>query len=220
MKNQNDPAILYADDPTIRQGADGDWYHYPNRFALKVVFLLVSFAILGLGTWLIWDPAARFFTGTRAMVRVTEILREEPGGEQEVIRYRKDIPEGDHLTKFTYTVTYEPPEGGSRELTMAVGSIRNAYNIVNDEFEVIFFEDEDYAYGLFHHRTWAFGVGFLFVGGLLTIAAIPTLYMVGRPIKIDPEAAEPGEEDPEKGDFPEENGDTEEEPESDSKSES
>jgi hypothetical protein len=189
MNNPNDPSVLYADDPTIRQGEDGHWYHYPHRFGLKLAFLIFSLLVLALGVLVIWDPAVRFFQGERATVRVTQILREEPDGTREIIRYRKEIPEGDYLTSFSYTVSYEQPDGSSKEMTLAVGSRRNAYANVNDEFEVIFFPDEDYCYGLFHHRTWAFGVGFLFVGGLLTLAAVPTLYMVGRPILIDPEAA-------------------------------
>jgi hypothetical protein len=188
MNDPNHPSVLYADDPTIRQGEDGNWYHFPHRFGLKVGFLLFSLFILAVGIWFIKDPAARFFFGERAQARVTEIHRTEADGQQEVIRYRKTIPEGSHLTRFTYTVIVEYQDGSNKKMDLAIGSLRNPTENVNDEFEVIFFPEEDYAYGLFHHRTWAFGVGFLFVGSLLTLCAVPTLLAVGKPILIDPEA--------------------------------
>jgi hypothetical protein len=182
----DDPAILYADDPSIRQGDDGNWYHYPNHPIMKLVFLLFSLSILALGVWCIWEPAARFFNGKRDTAKVTRIIRTEPGKDPEIIRYRKDIPEGEYFTKFSYEVTVGDGNKTAKVMTLGVGSKRNAYANWGDEVEVIYFEKDDYAYGLFHHRTWAFGAGFLFVGLVLTITAIPTLYMVGKPIKIDP----------------------------------
>jgi len=182
----DDPAILYSDDPTIRQGEDGNWYHYPNHPVIKTIFLLLSLCVLALGVWVIWEPAARFFVGERATAKITQIVRDDPEDGREVIRYRKTIEEGSHLTDFSYEVTVGDGNNQAKKMQLAVGSKQNAYANVNDEFEVIYFADEDHAYGLFHHRTWAFGAGFLFVGLVLTATAIPTLYMVGKPIKIDP----------------------------------
>lgn len=191
------PAELYKDDPTIRQGPDGNWYHYPDHFPHKLAFLICSLLIVALGAWLIWDPAVRALFGERAQVRITEIVRQEPGREPDRIRFRQEIPEGSHLTKFHYNVVHEQEDGSREEMFLAVGSRRNAYANVNDELAVIFFPDEEHAYALFHHRTWSFGVGFLFVGVVLTACAIPTLRAVGKPILIDPEAAQPTEEEQE-----------------------
>lgn len=185
------PEELYGDDPSIHQGEDGNWYYTPQYFAMKLGFLLFSLLILALGTWLIEPPLSRWLIGQTAKARVVEIFREEPGQEGERIRYRKEIHEGSHLTSFNYTVVVRTPEGGRKRLTMAVGSRRQPYANVNDEFSVIYFADEDHAYGLAHHRTWAFGVGFLFVGAVLTLCAVPTLLAVGKPILIDPEAPNP-----------------------------
>ena len=172
-------ADLYADDPTLHQREDGQWVHTPHRFGPKLVFLLFSLAMLILGAWLIYPPLSRWLTGETAMARVVEILKEEPGQPPERIRYRKQIPESSHLTTFTYTVAVPRPEGGRDEFIMAVGSRREPYAIYNDQFRIIYFEGEDHAYGLLHHRSWAFGVGFLFIGSLLTLCAVPTLLAVG-----------------------------------------
>jgi len=188
------PEELYANDPTLQQGKDGHWFHVPHRFGAKLVFLLFSLAMLALGVWFIYPPLSRWLGGQKAMARVVEILKEEPGQPPERIRYRKEIPEGSYLTTFTYTVAVPQPEGGRDEFTMAVGSKREPYANVNDEFKIIYFDGEDHAYGLLHHRTWAFGVGFLFIGTLLTLCAVPTLLAVGKPILIDPEAADEPED--------------------------
>jgi hypothetical protein len=185
------PADLYADDPTIRQNAGGDWEYFPNHPVLKTFFLVFSLALLVLGGWLIEPPLSRWLTGQTSTARVVEILREEPGKEPERIRYRKEIHEGNHLTTFTYTVAVPRSEGGRDSFIMAVGSRRAPYANVNDEFRIIYFAEDNHAYGLLHHRTWAFGVGFLFIGGLLTLCAVPTLLAVGKPILIDPEGPDP-----------------------------
>ena len=39
------PAELYAGAPSIRQGDDGNWYHYPTLFMPKLLFLLFSLLI-------------------------------------------------------------------------------------------------------------------------------------------------------------------------------
>jgi hypothetical protein len=185
------PAELYKNEANVSQGGDGNWYYYPDKFRSKLIFLIVSLAIVILGGILGWAPAVRYLFGERATARIARIVRNDPDREAEVIRYRKDIPEGDHLTRFTYITTIEKKDGSSQELTLAVGSLRSAYANINDEVEVVYFADEDHAYALREHRTWSFSIGFLFVGIVLTACAIPTLFAVGKPILIDPEAAEP-----------------------------
>ena len=185
------PAELYENEANMSQGDDGKWYYTPDKFVPKLLFLIGSVLIVILGIVLGWDPATRWAFGERSDAHVTRIVREEPDQDPEIIRYRKTIPEGDHLTRFTYTVGVEQESGQTKEMTLAVGSRRNTFANVNDSMEVVYFQDEDHAYQLFEHRTWAFGIGFFVIGAILTACAIPTLYAVGKPILIDPEAAEP-----------------------------
>ena len=178
----------YGNDPSIHQSADGRWYHTPRSFGPKLAFLIGSLLVVALGTWIVWDPLMALVAGERGAARVVQITRFEPGQEPRRIRHRQTIPEGTHHTRFDYTVEVITAEGDVRTLRLAVGSARVAYANINDEFEVIFREGAEHAYGLHHHRTWAFGIGFLFVGGVLTLCAVPTLLAVGKPIEIDPEA--------------------------------
>jgi hypothetical protein len=184
------PAELYKDEANIARGDDGQWYYTPDKFGLKLAFLIASLFIILLGGVLGWDPAVRYLFGERDTARIARIVREEPGQTTEVIRYRKQVPEGDHLTRFTYIVAVDREDGSTKEMTLAVGSRRNAYANVNDDVEIIYFRHEDHAYALYQHRTWSFSIGFLFVGFVLTACAIPTLLAVGKPILIDPEAAD------------------------------
>ena len=84
---------LYADDPTISQGSDGDWYHRPNRSVAKLLFLLFSLALLALGAWLIHPPLSRWARGERATARVVEILREHRLSRQVFARWRQEFLE-------------------------------------------------------------------------------------------------------------------------------
>ncbi|MBK1879739.1 hypothetical protein [Pelagicoccus mobilis] len=185
--NQGD---LYKGDPTIRQGEDGHWYHYPDKGGPKLVFLIASILIVLLGFWLSWDPGVRWLFGERETARITRIVMEEPGIDPVIFRYRKTIPEGDHLTYFSYTASIEEEDGSTKDFQLAVGSRRTAFSNVNDLVEIIYFEGESHAYELLEHRTWSFGLGFLCIGTVLTACAIPTLLAVGRPIRIDPESQE------------------------------
>jgi len=184
---------LYEGDSTIRRGEDGNWYHYPTLFIPKLLFLFFSIAMTAVGTLLIWDPAVRGIFGEKGVARLIEIRREEPGQEDEIIRYRKNVEEGSHLSRFYYTIALETKEGGVQHMDLAVASIRNPYAKVNDSIDVIYFKGEKHAYALYHLRTWAFGVGFLFVGVILLACAVPTLLAVGKPILIDKEAPQEAE---------------------------
>ncbi|MDQ8181419.1 hypothetical protein [Pelagicoccus sp. SDUM812005] len=190
------PEELYKDEANIAKASDGRWYYTPDKFAAKLAFLIGSLAITALGVILIWDPAVRYLFGEQEMARITRIERNDPDTEPQLIRYRKEIPEGDYFTRFTYTATVDQEDGSSRDFTLAIGSRRNAFVNVNDDVEIIYFTEDSHAYQLYEHRTWSFGIGFLFVGGLLTSCAVPTLLAVGKPILIDEEAAEDLSEDP------------------------
>jgi hypothetical protein len=186
------PAELYKDEANIAQGDDGHWYYTPDKFSLKLVFLIASLFIILLGGVLGWDPAVRYLLGDQATARITRIVREEPDKEPEVIRYRKEIPEGDHLTRFTYTIAVDQADGSSKEMTLAVGSRRNAYANVNDDVEVIYFPGENHAYALFEHRTWSFSVGLCSLPApspLCSPSASPSTSIPRPPSPPSPQAA-------------------------------
>ena len=181
---------LYADDPTIHQTESGDWVHVPGHRLAKLLYLIFSLIVFLFGCWLLWEPLSRLFFGEKATARVVRIERFEPGKETKVIRFRQKIPEGEHETVFRYTVSVPTAEGASKEMQLGVGSRRNVIANINDKFPVIYFEEDDYVYGQFHHRTWAFGVSVCFLGLVTLLCAIPTYLAVGKPIIIDPEAEE------------------------------
>ena len=194
MTNQGE---LYEGDPTIRLGEDGNWYHYPHKFLPKLIFLIGSLVVLSLGFVTIWPPLSRLVMGERNTARLVEITRTDPGKDPEIIRYRKSIPEGSIDTTFSYTIEIRQKDGEKHLAQLAIGSRRNAFNNINDSFEVISFPNEPQVFQLFEHRTWAFGTAFLVIGSILTACAIPTLLAVGKPILIDSEAPR-SDENPDK----------------------
>ncbi|MGC9450186.1 MAG: hypothetical protein ACP5I4_01955 [Oceanipulchritudo sp.] len=70
---------------------------------------------------------------------------------------------------------------------LGVASRQTPYALVNERVRVAYFIDHDIAYGVFHHRTWAFGVSLLFMGLTFVPMAVFLVRMVGRRIPIDPE---------------------------------
>lgn len=184
------PEELYKNEANIGKAADGRWYYTPDKYFAKLAFLIGSLVLTAVGVALIWDPTVRYFFGEQESARITRIERYEPDKEPQLIRYRKEITEGDYYTRFTYTATVDRDDGSSVDYTLAIGSRRNAFANVNDDVEIIYFAGEDHAYQLYEHRTWSFGIGFLFVGLLLTACAVPTLLAVGKPMLIDEEAPE------------------------------
>ena len=181
------------DGPEFHTDADGQVWYTPGHFKSKLAFLFASLAVVAVGLWMVWDPARALLLGERGVGRVVRIEREEPGAPPEVIRYRRPIAAGTEATRFDYYVAVERPGGERREFRLAVGSRREPYEVaagtaanVNEQFDVIYDPAGTVAYGLFHHRTWAFGAGFLFTGGLLTLCAVPTVLAVNKPIAVDP----------------------------------
>ena len=172
---------------------DGRVTYTPGHFGAKLGFLLVSLAVLAFGVWAIWDPMSTLLLGESATGRVVRIVRSDPGEADRVIRYRQAIAAGGFGTRFTYFVAVEDDRGERDVYRLAVGSRQRPYEVggstpanINERFTVIYRPGGKLAYGLYHHRTWAFGVGFLFVGAILTLCAVPTLWAVGRPIEVDP----------------------------------
>jgi hypothetical protein len=88
---------------------------------------------------------------------------------------------------FRHYVEVVDEDGVARQFRMGVDSRREPYAKPNDTFRVAYFPEGDYAFGLFHHRTWAFGAGFFTVGLILNSIAVFLIYRVGKKVYIDPE---------------------------------
>lgn len=185
-----DQSELYKNDSTIRQESDGNWYHYPSHGRAKLALVIASFVVLIAGGIIIRDPMGRLLFGNKAEARVTQVIRKEPGEPDELIRYRKKIEEGSHLTKFFYELAVDEDDGSQRELKLAVASLGKPFLNVNDTPTVIYYDDDDIAFELYEQRTWAFGVGFLFAGLVMLVCTIPMYIAAGKPILIDPESSD------------------------------
>ena len=174
-------------------GKDGEPdYFIPDGYTPKLLFVIFAFVFFGMGLWLLWDPAIRLFYGETEEARVSKIIRKEAGMDDQIIRTRREIkPEESNFSLF-YEHYVEVPmkDGTTKEFRMGVDARTEPHNNVNDTFEVIFFPDDDVAYGLYHHRTWAFGLGFLFMSVTFIPLSLTLLFMVGKPIYIDPEDPE------------------------------
>lgn len=197
MKTDNPGTRWPEDIPNLDNrvfGEEGEPDVFIARdFWRKLLFLLFSLAILVVAVWEIWGPFSRLLLGERAEARVVRVERDSPGEPTEVIRVRREIEEGDYAlgTTFRHFVEVLDAEGNPQVVEMAVASRQTPYALVNDTFTVIYFSDGEYAYGLWHHRSWAFGLTLL----LLAVTFVPLswylFHLVGKPIPIDPE--DPGE---------------------------
>ncbi|MFP4358135.1 MAG: hypothetical protein ACLFSZ_06835 [Puniceicoccaceae bacterium] len=172
--------------------------YVPGHFWVKLGYVIFSLLILAFGIWLLWEPAARLLFGETSEARIAYIVRTEPGEPDRTIRYAKDIPEGHHTVVYQHYVAVEDEDGEQAVMRLAVDSARKPYAKVNDIVRVVHFAEDHAAFGLFHHRTWAFGLGFLFVGIILSMLSINTLWAVGKPIAIDDESEESLAEEAEK----------------------
>lgn len=163
--------------------------HIARDFWRKVAFLLFSTVLLVIGIWETWGPASRVIFGKTHEARVVRLIRKSPGEAEQAIRIRRQIEEGDYAyeTRFRHFVEVFDEEGNPAILEMAVASRQTPYALVNDTFTVVHFADGDYAYGLWHHRTWAIGLTFLLMGLTFVPLSAYLLYLVGRPVVIDPE---------------------------------
>ena len=161
-------------------------------FWRKVAYVVFSFAILLVGVWEIWGPLSRVFLGEIGEARVVRIVRESPGEPAEIIRIRREIKEGDYSfdTLFRYYVEVVDQDGNPQIFEMAVASRQTPYALVNENFRVAYFKGGDYAYGIWHHRTWAMGAALIMMGFTFVPLSIYLLRMVGKPIPIDPEDPE------------------------------
>ncbi len=172
-------------------GRDGQPDVYiPGGFWPKLFFVIFSATMTLVGIWALWDPGIRYFTGERAEARVTRIVRTEPGMPDQVIRVRREFEEQGHTVDFIHYVEIIDAEGRPHDLMMGVNSQNQPYAQFNDLFEVVYFPGENVAFGLFHHRTWAFGAALTSIGGTLLMVSVYILWFVGKPIEIDPENEE------------------------------
>jgi len=172
--------------------------YVPGHFMAKMGFVVLSLVILAFGIWLLWAPTTRLLFGETSEARIAYIVRTEPGVADRTIRYAKDIEEGHHTVVYQHFVAVEDEKGEQSVMRLAVDSARKPYARVNDVVKVVHFAEDDAAFGVFHHRTWAFGLAFFFVGAMLSMLSINTLWAVGKPIVIDEESEESLAEEVEK----------------------
>ncbi|MFP4353254.1 MAG: hypothetical protein ACOCVJ_02570 [Verrucomicrobiota bacterium] len=172
-------------------GRDGepDYFLVGGRIP-KILYMLLTFVLTGIGVWFLWDPAAALLFGETGDARVTRLVREQPGEENQTIWFAREIKEQEHTVTFRHFVEVVDAEGVARQFRMGVDSRRKPYALPNDRFRVAYFPDGEYAFGIYHHRTWAFGAGFLTVGGILNCVAVFMVMSVGKKITIDPEDPE------------------------------
>jgi hypothetical protein len=161
----------------------------PGHLFPKVGFLVFSVLILLLGLWDLWGPASSVLFGEVSESRVAYMVRHSPGQADEVIRVRREIKEGDYGYETVFRHFVEVIDRNSRVQTfeLAVASRQTPYALVNERVRVAYFPGATHAYGIYHHRTWAFGVSLLFMGMTFLPMAIFLVRMVGKPIPIDPE---------------------------------
>ena len=167
-------------------------YFVPGDFIPKLFFVLFAFALTGVGLWLLWDPTARLLFGETSEARVSRLVQKEPGKPDRTIRLKREIKGDDTNFNLIFEHYVEVPldDGTVREYRVGVDARTKPHHLVNDEFKVIFYPEDSFAYILYDHRTWAFGFGFLFMGLTFVPLSLYLLYMVGKPIKIDPEDPE------------------------------
>ncbi|MFW5829972.1 MAG: hypothetical protein ACOCXA_06895 [Planctomycetota bacterium] len=189
MKPPDIPRQNFDDRTFATEPGQPDVY-IPRHFLPKLGLALFSLAIFAFGIWMSWDPVARLLTGEISQARVVHIVRTQPGVPDEVIRYARSIEEQPYTVTFQHYVAVEDEEGKEHVMRLGVDSAKKPYAKVNDVLSVTHYEGDEYAFALYHHRTWAFGAGFLSVGAILSLLALHTLWAVGKPIIIDPESAE------------------------------
>ena len=144
----------------------------------------------GVGFWMLWAPTTAVLGGSIEEARVSRIVRSAPGLPDQVIRIRREPRDESHTITFRHYVEVVLPDDTTREFRMAVDSRRKPYASVNDTFRVAFLPEGEVAFGVFHHRTWAFGAGFVGMGVTLLALSGYLLAQVGRPVVIDPEDPE------------------------------
>ncbi|NBD37102.1 MAG: hypothetical protein GVY10_00855 [Verrucomicrobia bacterium] len=161
----------------------------PRDRLRKWLFVLFSCFILFVGLWDLWGPLSRWVFGETGEGRVLRIVRESPGEPAENIRVRREIEEGDYSfdTLFRHFVEVVDKQGDLEVFELAVAGRQTPYALINDSFKVIYFPGDDYAYGLWQHRTWAFGCALVLMGLTFVPLSVYLLRMVGRPVVIDPE---------------------------------
>jgi len=191
MSSEATQPLPNFDGRTLGEAGQPDVF-IPGNFMPKLLFVLFSWALLAFGIWDIWGPASRLFFGESAVARVSSIVRETPGEPAEIIRIKREIAEGDYAreTLFRVFVEVADAKGDLTNLEMGVASRSTPYALVNENFKVIYFPGGEYAYGMWHHRTWAIGLTFILMGLTFIPLSGYLLWMVGKPIIIDPEDPE------------------------------
>ncbi|MFP4068851.1 MAG: hypothetical protein ACLFVC_01595 [Opitutales bacterium] len=186
--NQNETRPNY-DGRHFGQDGERDYFLVGGHIR-KILYMLFTFVLTGIGVWFLWDPAGALLFGETGEARVTRLVRQQPGEEDQTIWFARKIEEQAHTVTFRHYVEVVDAEGQTHRFRMGVDSRREPYAMPNEHFRVAYFPDGDYAFGIYHHRTWAFGAGFLTVGGILNCVAVFMVMNLGKKVYIDPEDPE------------------------------
>jgi hypothetical protein len=167
--------------------------YVPGDLVPKLVFLVLSLLLFGVGVVFVWEPLGRLLTGKTELARVAEIRVIEPGQPEIVYKYRRAYPPESNLAVTFQHYVSVSIDGqpvlyrisvDSRKAPMPDLNVNDLVNVTYDPKD-----KHRLAFAYTQERTW--GLGGLIVGlGLLMLStAIPMLLATGKPIAIDPDAA-------------------------------
>jgi hypothetical protein len=179
-------------DPTTRDRdfTQPNQVYVPGWFWPKLAFFLFALLVFTFGVVLLWPPMSRLLVGEVERGRIVRLVVTQPGAEDQIYRYRREFDEQGQAVIFQHYIAVEREDGTQQIMRMGVDSRKLPYANVNDEVKVAFFKGDDYAFGVHHHRTWAFGAAYTVVGLVFLVCGIPMLLAVGKPIEVDPENPE------------------------------
>ena len=169
--------------------------YVPGNLVPKVIYLVLSGIVFGIGAWYAWEPLSRMLWGETTSARVAEIRIVTPGEPEQVYRYRRPYRDTRNFhTSFQHYVVI-PIDGMPVLHRISVDSRfrpADGYN-VNDRISVVYFPDDErrLAFAHLNPRTWGAAGLFLALGATMLATSIPMLLAVGKPITIDPEGPAP-----------------------------
>lgn len=173
-------------------------FHTPGDRFPKLIYLIFGGVVFALGLWLTGEIVLRLAFGETANARVSEIRVKAPAEPERSYKYRRPwVDNGDYRVVFSHYVDLQI-DGQTEAYRISVDSRRipiESLN-VNDRIDVSYFPGDPHKVAYAHKmvRTWGIAVMVLVLGGTMLTTGIPMFLAVGKPIKIDPEADDPIEE--------------------------